>query len=80
MKITNEDQQVLSKSKKRRILLPLADYLAESTGLSGGTPNCLVLHTGLSGAPGNNSPTDRSRWHLSREATGLSGVTSELSV
>jgi hypothetical protein len=60
MKITSEDEQVSSKSKKQRIVLPLAD--------------CSVPHAGLSGAPGNSSPTVTSRWHWWREAIGLSGV------
>jgi hypothetical protein len=67
MKITSEDQQVSSKSKKQRIVLPLV--------------NCPVPHAGLPGAPGNSSPmtSSSSRWHWWRKATGLSGVTSGLS-
>jgi hypothetical protein len=42
-----------AKSKKRRIVLPLANCLAESTGLSV--------------APGNCSPTASSWWHWWRE-------------
>jgi hypothetical protein len=79
MKITSKDQQVSSKSKKQRIVLPLADYPAKITGLFGGTPDCPVPHASLSGAPRNSSPTTSSRWHWWREATGLSSVTSGLS-
>jgi hypothetical protein len=38
-----------------------------------------IEDTGLSGAPGNGSPTASSRWHWWREATGLYGVMSGLS-
>jgi hypothetical protein len=68
-----------AKSKKIRIVLPLADCPAESTGLSGGTTDYPVSHAGLSSAPGNSSPTASSRWHWWREAIGLFGVTSGLS-
>jgi hypothetical protein len=68
-----------AKSKKLRIVLPLADCLAKSIGLSGGTPDCPMPHTGLSGAPGNSSPMASSQWHWWREAIGLSGVTFGLS-
>jgi hypothetical protein len=44
MKITSEDQQVSSKSKKQRQVLPQADYMAESTGLSGGTCRTIRWH------------------------------------
>jgi hypothetical protein len=40
MKITSKDQII--SSKVQRILLPLADYPVEDTGLSGGTLDCLM--------------------------------------
>jgi hypothetical protein len=71
-----EDQHVSSKSKKQRIVLPLVDCQDESTGLSSGTLDCPVPHAGLSGAPGNISPTISSRWHRWRDSvtSGLSSV------
>jgi hypothetical protein len=54
-----------AKSKKRRQVLPQVD--------------CPVPHAGLSGAPGNSSPTVSSRCHWWREATGLSSATHRLS-
>jgi hypothetical protein len=72
MKITNEDQQVSSKSKKRRIVLPQRTVRLRA-------PDCPVAHAGLSSAPGNSSPTASSRWHWWRQATRLFGVTSGLS-
>jgi hypothetical protein len=51
-----------------------------------GAPDCPVAHrtvrcpyAGLSGAPGNPSPTASSRWHRAEKTTGLSGVKSGLS-
>jgi hypothetical protein len=60
--------------QKTKNSVATTDYLAKSTGLSGGTPDCPVPHTGLSSAPRSSCPTVSSRWHWWREATGLSGV------
>jgi hypothetical protein len=64
MKITSEDQQLASKVQEMKNSVATAD--------------CPVPHAGLSGAPGNCSPTASSRWHWWREGTRLSGVTSKL--
>jgi hypothetical protein len=74
MKITSEDQQVSSKVQETKNSVATMDRPTESTGLSGGTPECPVPHAGLSGAPGNSSSTASSRWHWWKEATRLSGV------
>jgi hypothetical protein len=43
------------------------------------TPDCLVPHFGLSGAPGNSSPTASSWWHCGG-GHGLSGATPDCPV
>jgi hypothetical protein len=69
------------KVQERRCVLPVDCLCVEHrtvrwhTGLSGGTPDCPVAHrtvrcphAGLSGAPGNHSPTASSRCHPERRA------------
>jgi hypothetical protein len=65
MEITSEDQQVSSK--------------VQETNNSVATADCPTECIGLSGAPGNCSPTASSWWHRWREATGLSSGTFGLS-
>jgi hypothetical protein len=36
--------------------------------------DCPMPNVGLSGAPGNYSPTASSRWHYGEKTTGLTGV------
>jgi hypothetical protein len=47
MKTISEDQQVSSKVQDMKKVLPLADRLAESTGLSGATPPDCPMHQGI---------------------------------
>jgi hypothetical protein len=67
MKITSEDQQVSSKVQETKN--SVARRTVQLRAL-----DCLVPHAGLSGAPGNYSPTASSWWHWWREAIGQSGV------
>jgi hypothetical protein len=67
-----------SEVQEKKGVLP-ATVCARSTGLSGGTPNCLVPHAGLSSAPGTVVLTASSRWHCGEKTTGLFGVESGLS-
>jgi hypothetical protein len=46
MKTISEDQQVSSKVQDMKKVLPLADCLAKSTGLSGATPPDYPVHQG----------------------------------
>jgi hypothetical protein len=70
---------LLQKSTPQRLSpTPRPDTVAPPE-LSGGTPDCLVPHAGLSGAPGNSSPTTGSRWHCGEKTTRLPGVKFEVS-
>jgi hypothetical protein len=50
-----------SKVQRREEVLPQSDCLDRSTGLSDGTPDSLVPHAGLSGAPRTVALTTSSR-------------------
>jgi hypothetical protein len=78
MKNTSEDQRISSKVQEMKKCVATGGLSVKDIGLSGGTTNCPVPHSRLSGGPGNSSPMASSalwrRAWTARYDTKLSGA------